>query len=232
MSTTSAPLDTVYCSDEHVCIRDPDDFAVLTPRHQCIARGTAGYFTADEPWVLKDDSADFEASGVISGYVIVLKARGNKVYQASGEAFAVEAIEGSNLTLRRVGLEAGAGMPPGTVDGVSGVEYSIETLGPQIEQESFALNREYAIDPADPSRSPDGLYDLRDLRDVCVLQVLAARYAFAMRTAADGSDFKAKLNLAMAELSDRKARLSVRWALTVANDSPPPSTRFSTRLVR
>ena len=52
MSTTSDPLTTVYCTDEHIAVYDPDDFSVLCPHQQCLARGADGAITAASPWTL------------------------------------------------------------------------------------------------------------------------------------------------------------------------------------
>lgn len=225
---TSTPLTTVYCTDEHIAIEDPDDFATLCPASQCLARGTDGAISSASRWVLTSASFDFQSAGVTAGCVIILVLRG--VFSPAGELFAVDSVSSGSVTLRRIGQLSGIGLPPGTASGLSGIEFAIMTYGAQIESESFALNREYSIDPAIPSRSPDSIQDLRDLREACVLQVLKGRYLYAMRM--EVGDFALKYQSLKDSLSETKARLQVRWSPAISNDTPPPSTRFSTRLVR
>lgn len=228
MANPSAPLTTVYALDEHIAVHNPDDFAILTPSSQCLAKGTDGVILSSARWDLTSATVDFEASGVASGHVVVLTLR--NVFAASGECFAVDSVAGDTITLRRVGKTTGVGQSPGSSVDLSGITFSIQTLDPQIEQESFNLNREYTIDPSIPGRSPDSMYDLRDLRQACVLQVLRDRYLHANRSK-DG-DFELKFKRVQQALSDTKSRLQVRWAMTVSNILPPPSTFFSTRLSR
>ena len=70
---------------------------------------------------------------------------------------------------------------PGPVRGATGVEFLIATLDPQVEEASFDLNRRFWIDPNIAGRTPGDVYDLRDLRQACVLTVLAQRYASETR---------------------------------------------------
>lgn len=225
---SSSPLTTVYCTDEHVAIEDPDDFIVLCPASQCLARGTDGAISSASRWTITSSSIDFGAAGVTPGSVVVLTLRG--AFSPSGECFAVDSVSGHTLTTRRIGQASGTGQPPGGATDLAGVEFAVMTYGPQIENASFDLNREYSIDPSTPSRSPDNVYDIRDLRRACVLQVLKSRYLYAMRF--EIGDFKEKYANLKQELSDLKARLQVRWSPAISNDTPPPSTHFSTRLVR
>jgi hypothetical protein len=156
--------------------------------------------------------------------VVVLR-KPAALFKGSGEPFAVESVAGGSVTLRRPGRGAGAGQPP---PATSGVDFLIASLDPQAEEASFDLNRRFAIDPGIPGRTPSALYDLRDLRAACVLSVLAQRYAAESR-GRDG-DFPFKLDLVKQELSEVLGRLQLRWG--PGGDAQPPSTHFSTRLVR
>jgi hypothetical protein len=217
-------LSTVYATDENILIRAAGDFAVLCPEWQKLASGVNGVIGAASPWELTSASVDFLANGVRPGHVVVLR-KPAALFKGSGEPFAVDAVATGAVTLRRPGRGPGAGQPPpATAD----VDFLIASLDPQIEEASFDLNRRFAIDPTVPCRSPSAVYDLRDLRTACVVSVLAQRYAAETR-GRDG-DFPIKLTLVKQELSDVLARLQIRWGL--GGDAQPPSTQFSTRLVR
>jgi hypothetical protein len=217
-------LSTVYATDENILIRAAGDFTVLCPEWQKLASGTDGVTASASPWILTSASVDFEAGGVRPGHVVLLR-RPSTVFRGSGEPFAVDAVSGGTLTLRRPGRASGAGQP---VPSAEGVDFLVASLDPQIEEASFELNRRFSIDPAVPCRAPEAVYDLRDLRTACVLSVLAQRYASETR-GRDG-DFALKLSLVKQELSEVLARLQVRWG--PGGDAQPPSTHFSTRIVR
>ena len=125
----------------------------------------------------------------------------------------------AGLTLRRLGTEPGVGYPPAPAAGLTGVEFLIASLDPQIEEASFDLNRRFGIDPNVAGRSPADVYDLRDLRQACVLTVLAQRYA--AETRGDQGDFALKLTQVRQELSEVLARLTLRWGGAARTDNPP-----------
>lgn len=219
-------LSVVYANDEDVAIRATGDFAVLIPAWQKVAFGTDGAFASGEPWALTSASLDFEAAGVKSGHVISLR-KPSSLFKGTGELLAVASAVGNRLVLRRIGARAGEGAPPAPAAGVSGVEFQIATLFPQIEEASFDLNRRFNIDPRVPGRSPDALHDRRDLRAACVLAVLAQRYAAETR-GAEG-DFPLKLKQITSELSETLARIEVRWRTATAGRE---TSMFSTRISR
>ena len=219
-------LSTVYASDEHVAVHAPGDFAVLTPAWQKLAQGTDGAFSPDASWDLMSATSDFQASGVRPGHVVHLR-KPAAWFKGGGELFAVAGVSPGSLTLRRVGMPPGSGAPPTQGTGLSGVEFLVATLDPQIEEASFELNRRFAIDPSSPGRTPSDLRDTRDLRRACVLTVLARRYAGESR-GPDG-DFSLKLRQAESELTEALARLEVRWG---SAPDRPSSSYFSTRILR
>lgn len=226
MSQSSDPLAIVYAADEHLAIRAGGDFATLVPEWQLLAEGVDGAFVDGSPWELVSPSADFEAGGIAPGHVVRLT-KPTTAFRGSGHLLAVDSVSGSSLTLRRIGWAAGAGKPPAPPDGLAGVAFSVPTLGPQVEEASFDLNRRFGIDPRTPGRSPESLLDLRDLRAACVLSVLLTRYLFESR--GDRGDFPRKADMLRAELSDLLARLSVRWAI---GEPERRTSRFTTRLER
>lgn len=218
-------LATVYATDENLAVRAPGDFQALCPDWQVLARGADGAFSSGAPWVLTSTGTDFGAQGVAAGMVVALTGP-KAAFRGSGELLAVESVAGSSVTLRRVGALAGTGLPPGA-GGLSGVTFQVATLGPQIEEASFDLNRRFNIDPAIPGRAPADVYDLRDLRQATVLTVLRSRYQADQR--GERGDWPRKAAAMDQELSEVLARLSIRWSHAPDNRT---TNWFSTRIVR
>lgn len=223
----SSPLAIVYATDEDVCVRATGDFAVLCPDWQKQAYGTDGVFASGSPWALTSTAVDFEASGVAPGMIAVLT-KPRPPFKGSGDLLAVDSASGDTLTLRRVGQVAGIGSPPAPAAGLTGVEFTVLTMAPQIEDASFSLNRDWNIDPNLPGRTPSELYDLRDLRQATVLTVLLRRYVAENR--GDKGDFNLKIGSTKQALDDVTSRLSIRWG--TAGTDPAPSTIFSCRISR
>jgi hypothetical protein len=220
-------LSTVYATDEKIAIRASGDFSMLCPDWQKLAHGTDGAFVAGAPWVLTSQSVDFAAAGVTSQHVVLLR-KPSTVFKGSGELLAVDSATHSGVTLRRLGSALYLGQPPGPAEGLIGVEFLIATLDPQTEEASFELNRRFWIDPNIGGRTPGDIYDLRDLRQACVLTVLVQRYA--AETRGNQGDFALKLIQIRQELSEVLARLTLRWG-TSGTDSQSTNW-FSTRIVR
>lgn len=220
-------LAIVYATDENLAIRASGDFAVLCPDWQKLAYGTDGAFAAGSPWVLTSASVNFVAAGVTAQHVVLLR-KPTTVFKGSGELLAVDSASPAGLTLRRLGAGLNLGHPPAPAAGLTNVEFTIVTLDPQIEEASFDLNRRFGIDPNVAGRSPGDVYDLRDLRQACVLTVLAQRYA--AETRGDQGDFALKLTQVKQELTEVLARLTLLWG---GSGTDRQSTNwFSTRLVR
>jgi len=220
-------LSTVYASDENVAVRCSGDFPILAPDWQKVVHGFDGAFEPGNPWLLNSPTFNFPIYGVCPGQIIVLR-KPTSAFRGSGELLAVETASDAVLSLRRIGAKAGAGAPPAPSSGLVGVEFVITTLAPQIEEASFDLNRRFNIDPDVAGRTPADLHDLRELRQACVLGVLARRYAAETRS--DHGDFALKLRQVQGELSEVLARLELRWG---AGGSDGRSTSlFSTRIVR
>jgi len=220
-------LSTVYATDESIAIRASGDFAVLCPDWQKLAAGSDGAFAPAAPWRLGSATVDFEAAGVAAGHVVLLR-KPATLFKGGGELLAVEMAQGHTLELRRLGTAPGRGHPPAPAAGVTGVEFLVATLDPQIEEASFELNRRLAIDPQWGGRTPADLRDLRDLRQACVLSVLAQRYA--AETRGDQGDFAVKLSQIRQELAAVLNRLQLRWGS--GGQLHPSTTWFSTRIVR
>jgi hypothetical protein len=214
-------LATVYATDEDVAVRAAGDFAVLTPDWQKLAYALDGSISS---WTLTSATTTFSANGVASGHVVSLK-KPTASFKGGGELLAIDSASTNSVVMRRIGKAAGVGQTP---PAVSSVEFIVATLDPQIEEASFDLNRRFNIDPNNAERQPADLYDLRDLRQACVLTVLCWRYAAETRS--DSGDFKMKAAMFKDELSNILSRLSIRWGATA--DVQPATTAFSTRLSR
>lgn len=222
-------LAQVYCSDENLAVRASGDFGLLTPDWQLLAAGTDGVIAAGNRWLLSSTTVDFAEAGVTDQHVVRLT-KPTSAFPGSGQFLAVDSV-GTAIVLRRLGAASAVGQPPAPAAGLTGVAFQIATLDPQIEEESFNLNRRFSIDPNSATRSPSNLLDFRDLRYACVLGVLYKRYAAETRSGA--GDFTVKMNEIQNELSEVYGRLTIRWAATSGGDEGSQSTNwFSTRLVR
>jgi hypothetical protein len=225
-STTPA-----YCTDEDIAVYSPGDVAILTPEAATLASGSDGVFAEDTPWVLTSESVDFEAQGVAAGMLVVLKggtSGASQLIRGSGANFAVSAVAGGSLTLRRIGFADGVGQAPGPPAGATAVDFRVCSLAPQIAQASDQLNRLYGIDAASLCHTPDDLRDLKDLELATVLTVLINQYGMGTRTG-DG-DFAAKLKTLETRLAAVMSRVQVRWK--PATCCIPPAGPSRVRILR
>lgn len=220
-------LSVTYATDENIAVRASGDFAMLCPDWQKLASGADGVFTAASPWLLTSASVNYASAGIASGHVILLR-KPASLFKGSGELLAVDSASGQGVVLRRLGAACNTGQPPAPPAGAAGVEFSIATLDPQIEEASFDLNRRFGIDPNVAGRTPADVYDLRDLRQACVLTVLAQRYA--AETRGNQGDFALKLSQIRQELSEVLARLTLRWGQSGSDERS--TNWFCTRVVR
>jgi hypothetical protein len=220
-------LATVYATDENIAIRASGDFSMLCPDWQKLAHAADGVFAAGLPWVLTSASVDFADAGVTAQHVVLLR-KPNTVFKGGGELLAIDSATHNGIVLRRLGTSLNLGQPPAPTVGLTGVEFLIATLDPQIEEATFDLNRRFSIDPNIAGRMSGDVYDLRDLRQACVLTVLAQRYA--AETRGSEGDFALKLTQVKQELAEVLARLQIRWGPSGTNAQS--TNWFSTRIVR
>jgi len=231
---------TVYATDEDIALRASTDFSSLCPRDQVFAVGTDGVFAASDLWTLTSASVDFAAFGLTPGLLVRLT-KPTTAFGPNGELFAIQSVATGAITLRRKGQAVSVGQPPAPIGGLSGVEFAVRSLGPQIELASYDLDRRFGIDECVPGRRSVDLHDQHQLREAVVLSVLYKQYLdqsrqFAGRIAdpseTPGDVYAAKARIARAELDEVLDRLALRWnAVDVASRSIA-TTRFSTRLSR
>ena len=221
-------LATVYCTDEDLLVRAPADYLNLCPKSQVLAQATDGVFAAGARWTLTSAATDFVAAGVAAGHVVALTAPRSAFPNPGGLLLVVDAVATGSIVLRRPGMTAGVGLPPGPAAGLTGVSFTVPYYAPQIDQASYDVNAAVGVDPADADRAPSRLYDVRELRRLTVLTVLKRLYVAAEKTAA--GDYALRLADVSPELGELRSGLVVHWG--EARDSEPPDSVFASRLRR
>ena len=205
-----------YCTDEAIAIRAPGDFVAICPPDQRMAAGKAGTIPAGG-WALSDPGLDLSGAGITPG-MLVHWAKSTPQGRAP-ELLAVDSFAGRAAVLRRKGLAAGQGDPPGGPAGLSAIEYAVPTLLPQIRKACYDINRRYGVDDFFLGRRQSDLFDPREVEDVAVLTVLANQYGAMARQTKDDS-FALKAKSAAAELQDLLRRVEVLWRPTPAAPGP------------
>jgi hypothetical protein len=230
-----------YCTDEDIAIQAGADFLELCPKDQVLATGVDGTFLSDG-WTLASASVNFAGFGLfppapvtpaptpfeVAAPVIALSG-GTPSGLGANILLSVASVAGAGATLRRKGLAAGVGAPPGLVPR-SGIAFVVPTLAPQIEDASYDLDRRYGVDELVYGRRTADEYDPRELRRACVLTVLYRQYFAAARAADD--TFARKAKVYQAELTDLLARAAVRWLPSILEGPDDVGSRFGMKLVR
>ncbi len=227
MSNLPPQTTPVYATDEDIAVRTTGDFITLCPAWQQMAAGTDGYFSAAAGWVLNSTATDFGANGVAPNQVVVLSGP-KSTFPGSGQLLAIDSVSGNAITLRRLHQDLNVGNPPGPAAGLTGVTFSINTMGPQIEEVSYDLKQRFGIDENITFRYSTWIYDLRVLRMATILTVLKQRYRAETRT--ERGDFALKANSISAELDPVIDQLQIRWG--PYGNSAEPSTVFSCKICR
>ncbi len=230
----------VYATDEDIALRASSDFSALCPRDQLLASGTDGVFSASDPWTLTSTSVDFNAFGLVPGQVARLS-KPSSNFGPNGELLAIQAVSPGAITLRRKGQAAGVGQPPAPPGGLTSVEFTVRSLGPQIQLASYDLDRRFGIDDAIAGRRSVDLYDPQQLREAVVLTVLYKQYLdqsrqfagpIADQAGTPGDVYSAKARIVKSELDEVLDRLALRWNEADVAARSIATTRFSTRISR
>jgi len=227
------PTPTAYATDEDIALRASADFALLTPRDQCLAAGEDGLFLVNDPWTLQSPTVDFLGNGLTPGNVVRLT-QPVSYYRPPGDSFVVASVAANAVTLRRKGQAAGVGQPASPPGGVAGVKFEAATLGPQVASAGDELNRRYGIDALVAGRRPCDLFDPREVLEATVLVVLYRQYLEMSRGGEEHTDtFTAKAQRYKQELDDLLDRVVIHWAGSPGGGgADAPTTRLSTRLSR
>jgi hypothetical protein len=173
---------------------------------------------------------------LVPGQVVRLT-KPTSVFSSNGELFAIQTVSTGAITLRRKGELPGIGQPPSPQGGLSNVEFTVRTLGPQIQLASYDIDRRYGIDDAVAGRRSLDLYDPQQLREAVVLTVLYKQYLdqgrqFAGASSAPDDLYSAKSRIAKSELDEVLDRLTLQWNEHDALARSVATTRFSTRISR
>jgi len=207
---------SLYCSDEDLAIAAPGDFGQLIPVAQTIAKGSDGVFAAAAggSWVLTSPTNAFDAQGAAVGHV--LQIRGPQATFPSTDTLGVVGCNGTSITLRRPGMPAGVGNPPGPAAGVINVQFIIGTLYPQIERASYDLRKTFDLDDLVPGRQFTDMYDPRELQEACIALVLARQYRDMARHVGKMEDFYEKSRNHLADYT----RIVQRTQVHMKNNHP------------
>ncbi|RUL89603.1 hypothetical protein [Tautonia sociabilis] len=210
-----------YATDEDVALTASDDLGTLFPADQVLASGLDGAFSPADRRTLTSASVDFAAAGIASGHVVRLVGP-PEFFRTPGTLLGVSASSSGSLTLRRLGLEAGAPIAP--PEGLTGVEFVSTTLAPQLSQASRELDRILGLDPPSPGSPPLDADASEALRDAVVLLVLARRYAAMARE--EGDTFATRARLFREEFEALVTRLSSIGSILGPGRAPRPGTRL------
>jgi hypothetical protein len=223
--TSLMRLSPLYCTDEDVFLRAPQDWQHLVPQDQVLAGGSDGVIAAGSPWVLTSASCDFQSRGVGANRVVMLTGPASAF---KAPAFmAVNAVGPNALSMRLAGFATLMGQPAAPL-GLTGIAFKILTVEPWIDGAVYDANKFFGIDSLSYDRAPSKLYDQRELLQFTVLTVLRRIYISAAKT--KEGDYNLKLALVTAELEDLTARLTVRWG--ARGNSQPATSVFGARMRR
>jgi hypothetical protein len=227
MSNLPELTSPVYATDEDIVVNASGDFMTLAPAWQCMAKGTDGYFSSGQPWVLNSTSVNFQTQGVAPNQVVCLSApKAN--YPGGGDLLAIDSVSANAITLRRPYKDLNVGSPPGPAAGLTGIAFNITTFDPQTAQATFDIKRRFGIDENITFRDSSWIYDLQDLRVAVVLSVLYDRYTAELRS--DRGDWVRKMGHIKNKRDEIIDRVQVRWG--PYGNSAEPSTVFSCKLSR
>lgn len=211
---------SLFCTDEDIATRFRGDYESLCAR-EYLASGTDGAFSAGSPWTLTSASTHWISQGVIPGSVVALRSPATQ-FGSAGALLAVDSVaqDGSSVTLRRLNMAAGTGLPPG-VGGVSNVSFAVPTMRGLIENATYDIERRYGINALISGRTVASMFDLREVRNLCVLTVVIPRFLDLARQASANQDlYFAKYGSLKSELDDLLARVVIHWTA-----SPDPSSQ-------
>lgn len=222
-----ALLTTVWATDEAVYNRATMDFPTLVPASGQLAGASDGAIDSGAPWTLTSATVNAATYGIEAGAIVHLMPTPT-TFKSPGVCWVLGSVTGGGaMVLRRPSKAASVGQPP-TITSLTGVHFRVLTLGPQIEQASYDLNRIFGVDPLVSGRAPSDLYDPRQLETAVVYRVLAQQYLAAAKQPDD--DFVQKSRRYHQLATEAEAAINLIWS---QNSRPLETTnRFSTRLSR
>ncbi len=220
-----------FATNEDIAIRASADLPLICPREQTIASGSDGAFRPGDVWTLRSSTVDFSTQGVLSGQVIQLTRPTQLGARSPSQLFMIDSVGPFSVTLRRQGEGPLKGDPPAPTSGLTGVQFRVMTLAPQIVLAGQTLDQRFGLGNrlADgPGVDPNSA---RILTDAVVLLVLSRQYLAVSQSGAGQPDlFATKAAYYQAEFNDLIARFIVRGDNETSRWSVPPA--FGTRLSR
>lgn len=224
---------TNYAQDEDIALRASADFPILCPKDQKLTWGNDGAFASTDPWTLTSAAVNFLANGLSPGQIVQLT-KPVSSFRPPGEMLVIASVSALGIVLGRKGELPGVGQAPGGPNGLSNVEFVVNTLGPQIALASYDLNRRYGINDFVLGQRSSDLFDPREVMEATVLTVLYRQYLAVSQSGEGQQDmFASKARSMKDELDELLARVVVHWKPTAGPTGGPGATsRFSARLTR
>ena len=222
-----ALLTTVWSTDEDLYVRSLTDYPLLAADSGVLARASDGQIQSGDLWTLSSASVDFAGFGVRAGQVVHLTGPTSS-FKLPGRCWVVGSVGPSGVTLRRAKAAASVGAPP-VASALTGITFAVLTMGPQIENASYRINRIFGVDAAVTGRSPSDMYDARQLEEATSYRALADAY-WALSRQENGDDFKAKARFYNEQATAAEDRINLIWS---ANNRPQQQTsKFNMRITR
>jgi hypothetical protein len=208
-------LENLGITDEDIADREPSDYFLVAPKNQELTAGVDGVFASNDRWNLKSVSADFRDPAIATGSMIKVTfpatGLGNNnrpVVRERVRQFAVEIPDPldddvTKLLLRRQGLAAMEGEPPGPIGGATALRFVSLTVQPQIRQSARFLLQKYKTAIAKNAITQD------DFENAAITLTLWNLYKAQCRMFGDkvNDDFAAKATAYRTELDAIYANL-------------------------
>jgi hypothetical protein len=202
---------TPFTTDEQVYLLAPEDYAMIVPQDQRLASGRDGAFAGNNRWKLTSATVNFLGQGVQPGQSVVLTvARPHSPFGTRGDVMIVDSVASDGVTLRRPGLASGVGDPPSPDAGTTGVIFSVLTLAPQIESESYRIAQQFGISDSIRGSGTADLADPRQLAELAALRVLHWRYMATVRSTEDPV-WREKGATVRTRISDLEPSVRLAW---------------------
>lgn len=222
-----ALLTTVWSTDEDLYVRSLTDFPLLAAASGVLAKASDGQVQPGDLWTLSSASVDFAAYGIRAGQIVYLTGPVS-AFKSPGQCWVAGSVGPSGVTLRRPKAAASVGAHPVSA-ALTGIVFQVLTMGPQIENASYRINRIFGVDPSVTGRSPTDLYDARQLEEATSYRALADAY-WALSRQENGDDFKAKARFYNEQATAAEDRINLIWS---ANNRPQQQTsKFNMRITR
>lgn len=216
----------LHITDEDVVVRFPALFPLVSPWHQVLASGSDGIFSSFDRWTLASNSSNFIMNGVQAGHVVQLVGPPEMV-RPPGDILIVDSVEDHTLRVRRAGLPDGVGNPPAPPAGLSGIDFVVSTIEPQITTISRYILDTYKLATLFPLHSPVYERATTLLKEISVLTLFA--FLLSQLTLSIDSPLDACSHTTLSELHTLIDDLSIQYSVCLAQARALPA---GTKLLR